>query len=233
MPNGPIANDRPLNPTADDRPLDPAMNHRHLDRSEAERRDPRISPSPAPSQTPCVPSFAASSRRVGYTNASPIRLSLMSLLRPKFAKAALLATLLLSISLLGAADPEARFNKLGHDMICMCGCNQILVECNHVGCPVSPVMIGELRDQIDKGGPDNLIFNWFAAKYGATAIAAPMRGGFDDVAWITPLAVFFLATVGVAFLVTVWKKRNPPALAPVGPSIDDATRNRIRRETEY
>jgi cytochrome c-type biogenesis protein CcmH/NrfF len=168
------------------------------------------------------------------TNPRPIRLSLMSFLHPKLTKAALLATLLLSVSLLGAADPEVRFNKLGHDMICMCGCNQILVECNHVGCPVSPVMIGELRDQIDKGGPDNLIFNWFAAKYGATAIAAPMRGGFDDVAWITPLAVFFLATVGVAFLVTVWKKRNPPiALAPAGPSIDEATRNRIRRETEY
>ncbi len=208
-------------PSAPITPLATSTNDRHLDRSEAQWRDPRISSSLEVGQIPDVP------------NSRPNRPAIISLLRSKLTRLSLLATLLLSISLLGAADPEARFNKLGHEMICTCGCTQILVECNHVGCPVSPVMIGELRDEIAKGGPDNLIFNWFAAKYGATAIAAPMRGGFDNVAWITPLAVFFFATVGVAFLVTVWKKRNPPALATAGPAMDDATRARIRRETEY
>ena len=26
-----------------------------------------------------------------------------------------------------------RFNKLGHSMMCTCGCGQVLLECNHVG----------------------------------------------------------------------------------------------------
>ena len=111
-----------------------------------------------------------------------------------------LVVCLLAVVMLGA-DPSSRFNKLGHEMICTCGCGQILLECNHVGCPVSPVMINELHAQIDGGGSDTLILNWFAAKYGAMVLAAPSRGGFDRVAWIMPLAVFFMATVGTAVLV--------------------------------
>jgi len=82
---------------------------------------------------------------------------------------------LLAVVMLGA-DPSSRFNKVGHEMICTCGCGQVLLECNHVGCPVSPVMINELHAQMDGGGSDTLILNWFAAKYGrltaATAAAA-------------------------------------------------------------
>ena len=42
------------------------------------------------------------------------------------------------------ADTDARFNKLGHQIMCMCGCNQILLECNHVGCTYSDRMRNEL-----------------------------------------------------------------------------------------
>jgi cytochrome c-type biogenesis protein CcmH len=124
---------------------------------------------------------------------------------------------------------------MGHNMICMCGCGQILLECNHVGCPVSPVMIDELHAQINQGGPDALIFNWFASKYGAIVLAAPMRGGFDNVAWITPMAVFFFAIVGVAFLIVIWRKRRPPSDGPGSgaPPVTDALRDQIRQETQY
>jgi cytochrome c-type biogenesis protein CcmH/NrfF len=55
--------------------------------------------------------------------------------------------------------------------MCACGCGQVLLECNHVGCPISPGMIAELHTQIDRGGSDASILNWFAAKYGATVLA--------------------------------------------------------------
>src|ERR1700677_4374615 len=141
---------------------------------------------------------------------------------------------LLMLVMLGA-DPEARFNKVGHEMICTCGCGQVLLECNHVGCPVSPVMIGELHAQIDGGGSNTSIFNWFAAKYGATVLASPIRGGFDNVAWIAPMAVFFLATIGTGFLIRVWRVRTSAArpVSAAGGAGEDAMRERIRRETEY
>ncbi len=102
---------------------------------------------------------------------------------------------LLAVVMLGA-DPSSRFNKLGHEMMCACGCGQMLLECNHVGCPDSDRMIGELRAQMDGGGSDTSILNWFAAKYGATVLAAPIRGGFDNVAWIAPMAVFSAGDCG-------------------------------------
>jgi hypothetical protein len=52
------------------------------------------------------------------------------------------------------------------------------------------------------------VLNWFAAKYGATILAAPIRGGFDNVAWIVPIAVFMLATLGTFVVVWLWKRRS-------------------------
>ena len=57
--------------------------------------------------------------------------------------AQLLLIALLAMLFLGA-DTDARFNKLGHQLMCMCGCNQILLECNHVGCTYSDRMRNEL-----------------------------------------------------------------------------------------
>jgi cytochrome c-type biogenesis protein CcmH len=146
------------------------------------------------------------------------------------------AVCLLGVMMLGAGD-SSRFNRLGHQMICVCGCTQVLLECNHVGCPDSDRMIGELRQQMTGGGSDTAILNWFAAKYGPTVLAAPIRGGFDNVAWIAPIAVFLMATVGTGFLIRVWKLRSrerTPVSAAGGVDADgDAMRERIRRETEY
>jgi cytochrome c-type biogenesis protein CcmH/NrfF len=142
---------------------------------------------------------------------------------------------ILTVVMLGAS-PSSRFDKVGHEMMCVCGCSQVLLDCNHVGCQDSARMIGELHAQIDGGGSDVSILNWFAAKYGATVLAAPVRGGFDDVAWIAPMVVFFMATVGVGFLIRVWKLRSAaqrPVVAAGSSVAGDALRERIRRETEY
>ena len=68
--------------------------------------------------------------------------------------------------------------------------------------------------------------NWFAAKYGPTILAAPIRGGFDNVAWITPMAVFLLATVGAGFLIRVWKLRagRRGCMLPVAAGCDAGAR---------
>ena len=122
------------------------------------------------------------------------------------------AVCVLALVMLGA-DSSSRFGRLGHQMICVCGCGQILLECNHVGCPDSDRMIGELREQVGSGATDTAIMNWFSAKYGPTVLAAPIRGGFDNVAWITPMAVFLLAIVGTGVLVVMWRKRSAPRTA--------------------
>ena len=149
----------------------------------------------------------------------------------------ILAICLFAITMLGADSSTTRLDKVGHKLVCQCGCGQILMECNHVGCPVSPVMIDELRAQLAAGKTDTTALDFFINKYGPIALAAPIRGGFDNVAWIVPYAVLVLAIVGVALVVIFWKRRNDrlrpaPAATPATLS-GDSMHDRIRRETDY
>src|SRR3569623_674037 len=91
----------------------------------------------------------------------------------------------ITVGMLGAG--QSRYDRLVHNLMCSCGCGQILLECNHVGCPNSSGMIQELQAQVASGAADTAILNWFTAKYGPTVLAAPIRGGFDNAAWIIPI----------------------------------------------
>jgi len=60
---------------------------------------------------------------------------------PTLLHALQIVTVLLAATFLLGADPSgARFENLGHKLMCRCGCNQILLECNHVGCSYSEKM---------------------------------------------------------------------------------------------
>jgi cytochrome c-type biogenesis protein CcmH len=157
-----------------------------------------------------------------------------ALLRNRFLQMFLVFTI--ALVTIGAGDTTDKFSSIGHKMVCICSCGQILLECNHVGCPDSDRMIRELRTQVAGGGTDTSIFNWFIAKYGPTVLAAPIRGGFDNAAWIVPVVVFVLALLGTAFLIRRWKGRHMLAV-PGAPALPyagtDEMRERIRRETEF
>ena len=141
----------------------------------------------------------------------------------------------MGIGFLGA-DTDARFNKLGHQLMCMCGCNQILLECNHVGCAYSDRMRNELTAGLERGDSDSLVLQSFVQKYGNTVLSAPTNTGFNVVAWITPFAVFALASFIAVWLVRDWKVR--PMVKPVTTSnlISeqlDELRQKARQETEF
>ena len=144
----------------------------------------------------------------------------------------------LAVVMLGAGDTsEKRYERVGHNMMCACGCGQILLECNHVGCPDSARMIGELHQELATDDSDRVVLDWFVQKYGATILAAPLRGGFDNVAWITPIALFLAAILGTALIIRIWKSRTqqraPLKIKGMSASGTDELRERIRRETLY
>ncbi len=132
---------------------------------------------------------------------------------------------------LGASDAGTRFNDLGHKMMCTCSCAQMLGECNHVGCPESGRMRDELAADIAAGKTDRQILDSFAAKYGATVLAAPTTEGFNLVAWIAPFAVFAAALLGTVLLVRHWTVGKTQAVAQPANPENDALRERIRHET--
>src|SRR6267154_2748540 len=106
-----------------------------------------------------------------------------------------LAVVTLSVLIfMGAGDDSERFNKLGHRMMCACGCGQILLECNHVGCQYSDRMRNQLIAAIERDNSDDGVLQSFVQEFGTTVLAAPTTRGFDKVAWIMPFAVFFAGT---------------------------------------
>jgi cytochrome c-type biogenesis protein CcmH/NrfF len=132
----------------------------------------------------------------------------------------------------GATDATARFAKDSHEMMCGCGCNQLLGECNHVGCPASPGMLSELSASIAKGESDDQIFHQFQDEYGPVVLASPMFTRFNKVAWIVPPVVLFLGIGCVFLVVRNWKMRTVPMPATPDTPGFAASRDRIRRETQ-
>ena len=132
---------------------------------------------------------------------------------------------------LGASDAGARYDHLNHQLMCSCGCGQVLGECNHVGCPDSPVQLAELRTAINAGMADKQILDSFSAKYGATVLAAPTMHGFNIVAWVAPFAVFGAALFGTFLLVRHWSLGKKEIEQSASTPEMDAIHERIRRET--
>lgn len=133
---------------------------------------------------------------------------------------------------MGATNPEVRSQRVGHELMCVCGCNEILAECNHASCPDSPVEMSELNADIAKGMSDHEIFAAFQSEYGPTVLAAPMLTRFNMVAWIVPPLVLILGIFGVMGLVRKWRLHT--AETPAAPNVPELEeiRSRIRKETD-
>ncbi|MGC2772356.1 MAG: cytochrome c-type biogenesis protein CcmH, partial [Candidatus Sulfotelmatobacter sp.] len=152
-------------------------------------------------------------------------------------KAAHMLLLCLAVfTLLGAGDPATRFNEIGHQMMCICGCKQILLECNHVGCPASDGMRNELMAAVSRGDSDSLVEQSFVQKYGPTVLAAPTMKGFDRAAYIIPPVALILGFGLIVMVVRSWKNRPAPAIAdglePARGAELEQFRDQARKETD-
>jgi cytochrome c-type biogenesis protein CcmH len=149
----------------------------------------------------------------------------------------ILKSLLLPLALvllMGADNQEARFQNLGGKIMCTCSCAQMLLKCNHVGCPNSAQMIGQLREQVKKTGNDEEVLDWFRKAWGITAVVEPSTHGFELLAWILPAAGLGLGLLVVVLVIRNWKMRPAPIAAAdlnLAPDLE-ALRDRARRETE-
>ncbi len=152
--------------------------------------------------------------------------------------AALAALTIVVILFMGAGDDASgRFDKLGHKLMCRCGCNQVLLECNHVGCTYSDGMRNELMAALQRGDSDDLVLQAFVQKYGPTVMAAPTTTGFNRVAWIMPFVALTGGLMLVVVIVKAWNTRRAVAVAPTGGTTADARehdelRRRVHEETE-
>jgi cytochrome c-type biogenesis protein CcmH/NrfF len=140
----------------------------------------------------------------------------------------------LVLLLMGADNQEARFQNLGGKLMCTCSCAQMLLKCNHVGCPNSAKMIAQLHTQVRATADDEAVLNWFRREWGVTTVVEPSTHGFELMAWVLPMAALGLGLLLVILLVRNWKLRSAP-IAAADLKLDDkleALRARAHRETE-
>jgi cytochrome c-type biogenesis protein CcmH len=152
--------------------------------------------------------------------------------------APLLLIVVFAVLPLFAQQQADRVKEVGGKFLCMCGCGQILTQCNHVGCTMSASMLKELGAMVNRGDSEDKITQAFVQEFGTTVYAEPPKSGFSLVAWLMPVFYFVVGAVIVVFFILKWRKQAPApaAVAPAGvhisPEAYERARSQADRETE-
>src|SRR5215472_2326479 len=137
------------------------------------------------------------------------------------------------VLLMGADREEVRYQSLGHKIMCTCGsCEYLLLECNHVGCPNSTQMIGQLRASVHEYSNDQDVLNFFRKTWGVTAVVEPDTHGFELLVWVLPPVVIGMGLALVVLTIRHWRLRQAQT-APADIHLDphlEALRTRARKE---
>jgi cytochrome c-type biogenesis protein CcmH/NrfF len=109
-----------------------------------------------------------------------------------------------------------RAKQIGGKFMCMCSCNQVLTQCNHVGCTTSASMLKELDQNLARGDSEQAITQAFVQEFGTTVYAEPPKSGLSLVAWVMP-SVYLLVGLGIVILVIFrWRQRNLASVSARG-----------------
>jgi len=150
---------------------------------------------------------------------------------PHFARLALCLSIVAGFGNLPVhAQQSDRAKAVSRRVMCMCGCGQVLGECNHLRCPAREPMIKDLDRKVASGVSDDLIVQDFVQEYGEKVLSEPPAKGFNWLAWLMPV---FVTLAGFAVVRTVIGRWHHPAAAlPTGPAPSDEILARVRRESE-
>jgi len=96
-------------------------------------------------------------------------------------------------------------------------------------------MRNELTVSLARGDSDSLIEQGFVQEYGSTVLGAPTSNGFDQVAYIVPLAALTLGLDLIALAICACNNRPVPNIAgrlhPTSGLKFESFRQQARRET--
>jgi cytochrome c-type biogenesis protein CcmH len=134
------------------------------------------------------------------------------------------------LALVACAPPPDRVTSLGSQLICICGCNQLLGSCTMINCSSSGPMRKELQSYVDEGMSDKEVLAAFVDKYGTKVLSAPPTSDwFNLSAWVMPFLALF---AGGALVVHFLRVRQTATPAGPQPAAVDATRYQAEIEEE-
>lgn len=97
---------------------------------------------------------------------------------------------------LAAQLPAATSSEIEQEMMCDCGCTDVLVNCT---CERSEQLRGIIDGMLDEGKTTEEILAIFVSQFGETILSSPPRRGFNLVAYGAPFAGLVLGA-GIAFV---------------------------------
>jgi cytochrome c-type biogenesis protein CcmH len=130
------------------------------------------------------------------------------------------------------AQSTDRARAVGQKLFCVCGCGQILISCNHVGCPYSHGMIKELDDRVARNESEDLTIQGFVQEYGPNVLAEPPAKGFNWAAWAMPVLVPMGALIILWQVLRTWRQRSAISTPAGAPDISSAALIKAREESE-
>jgi cytochrome c-type biogenesis protein CcmH/NrfF len=139
---------------------------------------------------------------------------------------------------LTAQQQVDRAHQICGKFMCMCGCSQVLTQCNHVGCTTSTAMLKEVAQAVARGDSEDAITQAFVQEFGTKVYAEPPHSGFSLVAWVMPGVYLAIGLVLVLFVISRWRKRpvHAPAVSANQSGISseslEKARARAARETQ-
>ena len=126
------------------------------------------------------------------------------------------------------AQKTERAKVLGARLMCMCGCGQILTQCNHLNCPSAGPMLKELDRRVAAGEADDLIIQDYVQEYGQKVLSSPPSTGFNSIAWYIPGVAFAVGLGIVAVVIRLWRQRDRARAAAVSGAPVDAPDSPLR-----
>jgi len=107
-----------------------------------------------------------------------------------------------------------RFHSICKHLVCQCGCNLVLDDCNHFQCGSATPMRARVDREILAGKSDQEIINGFVEDMGLVVLSAPPTSGFNITAWIAPGVLLSVAVVVILLLLRRWSTlSSAPAAA--------------------
>jgi cytochrome c-type biogenesis protein CcmH len=126
-----------------------------------------------------------------------------------------------------AKADSLKMGDVAKELICQCGCNNVLSVCEMQGWAVPAKEL--IQTKIDAGLSKEEIVEYFVEQYGPKILAAPPKEGFNLAAWMIPFAIIGAGAILVVFLLKVWVKRQSARGEDAGLPLEEMTEEEVSR----
>lgn len=100
--------------------------------------------------------------------------------------------LMLLFGIAAAEDTETQFKRISRKLVCQCGCNYLLSDCQHLECPSAIPMRKQIRTYLSQGMSEQAVIEAMVKEHGMVVLAAPPAKGFNLAAWVIPFVALGL-----------------------------------------